>query len=64
MEEELRKKARAYALKNAIEHDGKAVEGAVISALFHEGMKKEDAGQAVGDIKQIVRNVNSLSADE
>ena len=64
MEEELTKKARAYALKNAIEHGGKAVEGAVISALFHEGMKKEDAGQAVGDIKKIVRNVNSLSADE
>ena len=32
----------AYALKNAIEHDGKAVEGAVLSALFHEGLKKEE----------------------
>ena len=36
------KKIKAYALKNAIAHDGKANQGAVISALFNEGMKKEE----------------------
>src|SRR3989338_783579 len=36
------KTIRAYALKNAIHYNGKANQGAVISALFSEGMKKEE----------------------
>ncbi len=35
----LDEKIKAYALKNAIGHDGKANPGAVISALFNEGLK-------------------------
>ena len=30
----LQEKARAYELKNAIAHEGKAIAGAVISGLF------------------------------
>ena len=37
-----KKKIRAYALKNAIAYKGKANQGAVISALFNEGMKKNE----------------------
>jgi len=37
----LEKKTRAYALKNALAYKGKANQGAVISGLFNEGLKKE-----------------------
>ena len=33
---------KAYALKNAIEHKGKANLGSVINSLFNEGLKKEN----------------------
>ena len=35
------KYVRAYALKNAVKHNGKAVAGAVISGLFNQGLKKK-----------------------
>jgi len=34
------KKIKAYALKNAILYKGKANPGAVVSALFNEGLEK------------------------
>ena len=40
--ENFENKAKAYALKNAIHYNGKANPGAVISALFNEGLKKEE----------------------
>lgn len=58
------KKILAYSLKNAIEHDGKAQEGSVISALFHEGLKKEEVKNIISDVKKIVEEVNSLSLQE
>ncbi len=61
---ELEKKARAYALKNAIAHEGKAAQGPVISALFNEGLKKNEVGKYAGRISEIIREVNSLSAKE
>ena len=33
---------KAYALKNAISHEGKVSQGSVISALFNEGLKKQE----------------------
>mgnify|MGYP001574595847 CR=1 FL=1 len=33
---------KAYTLKNALEHNGKAIVGAVVNSLFTEGLKKED----------------------
>lgn len=63
-EKNWREKILAYALKNAVEHDGKAVEGAVISALFHEGLKKEEVKNVISDVKKIISEVNSLSLQE
>jgi glutamyl-tRNA synthetase len=60
----LEEKARAYALKNAISHEGKAVQGSVISSLFHEGLKKEDVKKYIKEISKIIKEVNSLSIDE
>ena len=54
----------AYSLKNAIEHDGKAREGSVISALFHEGLKKEDVSKIIKKVKEIVKEINSLSLEK
>ncbi|MFH1801450.1 MAG: glutamate--tRNA ligase family protein [archaeon] len=61
---ELEKKTRAYALKNAVAHDGKANPGSVISSLFHEGLKKEDVKKYIKEISKIVANVNKLSLEE
>ena len=60
----LDKKAMAYALKNAIHYKGKANQGAVISALFNEGLKKEDVKKYVKKISEIVNSVNKLSLVE
>jgi len=54
----------AYALKNAVEHSGKAQIGAVISGLFHEGLKKEELGEIIPDVKKTIEKVNSMSASE
>lgn len=56
--------ARAYALKNAIAHEGKAQAGNVISSLFHEGLKKEDMKKYIKDISKILNEVNSLSIED
>lgn len=61
---DLDKKAKAYALKNAIAYDGKAQQGAVISSLFHEGLKKEDMKTYGKKISEIVKEVNSMSVEE
>ncbi len=61
---DLEKKARAYALKNAVAHEGKAQQGAVISALFNDGLKKSEVGKFVKNISKIVGEVNKLSLDE
>lgn len=58
------KKAKAYALKNAIHYDGKAVAGAVISGLFAEGLKKEEVKKYAKEINEIVNSVNKLSLEE
>ena len=61
---ELPKLARAYALKNALSHEGKSQTGSVISSLFHEGLKKSEAGKYAGEISKIVNEVNSMSLEE
>lgn len=60
----LSKKTHAYALKNAIAHDGKAQVGSVISSLFHEGLKKEDVKKYAKDISKIVGEINKLSVEK
>lgn len=61
---DLEKKARAHALKNAIAHDGRSQEGAVISALFSEGLKKSDVGKYSKEIGKIISEVNKLDLEE
>ena len=60
----LSEKAHAYALKNAVSHDGKAQQGSVISSLFHEGLKKSEVSKCIKTISKIVSEVNSMSLDE
>ena len=60
----LEKKARAYALKNAISYEGEARIGAVISALFNDGLKRSDVKKYSKQINEIVSKVNELSPEE
>jgi len=61
---DLDKKIRGYALKNAIAYNGKAQQGSVISALFHEGLKKEDMKKYGKKISEIIKEINQLSLEE
>lgn len=58
------KKIRAYALKNAVAYNGKAIQGNVISALFNEGLKKTEVGKYIKKISEIISEVNKLSLNE
>ncbi len=58
------KKITAYALKNAIEHEGRAEEGKVISALFHEGLEKSEVKSIITEVKEEVARVNNLAVHE
>jgi len=60
----LEKKARAYALKNAIAYDGIAKMGSVISALFNEGLKPGEVKKNSAKINEVVSEVNNLSKEE
>lgn len=60
----LDKKARAYALKNAVAYEGVARMGAVISALFNEGLKPADVKKYSKQINEIILEVNKLSKEE
>ncbi|MFH1608310.1 MAG: glutamate--tRNA ligase family protein [archaeon] len=57
-------KAKAYALKNALAYNGKAQQGAVISSLFNEGLKKQDVKKYIKKISGVVDKVNKLSVEE
>ena len=61
---DLKTKARAYALKNALAYKGKAQIGSVISSLFNEGLKKEEVKKFIKDISKIVGEINKLSLEE
>jgi len=59
----LEKEILGYALKNAIEF-GKADAGRIIPKLFQHGLKKEEIGEIMNDVKLIVDNVNSMTDEE
>ena len=61
---DLEKKARAYALKNALAYDGTARAGPVISALFNEGLKPKDVKKYYKQIAEVILKINELSPDE
>lgn len=58
------KKIHAYALKNAIAHDGIARSGAVISSLFNEGLKPNEVKKYIKKINEIILEVNSMNPEE
>jgi len=51
----------AYALKNAIEHNGKCVVGSVISGLFAEGLEKSEIKDIAIRVGLAVDEVNKMS---
>lgn len=58
------RKIRAYALKNAIAHGGKANPGSVVSALFVEGLEKSKIKEIMPKIQEIIKEVEKLSLEE
>jgi len=64
MIKDFEKKIRAYALKNAIAHEGTAMQGPVISSLFNEGLQKNEVGKHSKKIIEIILEVNNLSPEE
>lgn len=59
-----REKILAYALQNAVEHEGKAIVGSVLPKLFQEGLKKEEIGKVMPEIIKVVSEVNSMNAEK
>ncbi|MBI5148820.1 glutamate--tRNA ligase [Candidatus Pacearchaeota archaeon] len=59
-----KEKILAYALENAISHEGKARIDAVIPKLFQEGLKKEEIGKIMPLVKDAVNSVNALPLGE
>jgi len=51
---------KAYALKNAVEHDGKAVAGSVISGLFNHGLEKDKINEIMPEVNQVLKEINSF----
>lgn len=61
--EDLEKKIFAYALKNAIFHEGKASESSVISSLFNEGLDKSEVKEVMPKIKLIINEISKLNIE-
>ena len=55
---------KAYSLKNALEHNGKAVAGSIIAGLFNHGLKKENIKDHIKEINQIIKETNNLTLKE
>ena len=52
-----------YSLDNALQHDGKANEGAILGRLFAEGLEKSQIKDVIGIIKSNIKKVNSMNLD-
>jgi glutamyl-tRNA synthetase len=55
---------KAYALKNAVEHNGKAIIGGVINALFNYGLTKDKVKEVIPEVNEVLKEVNSMSFEE
>ena len=60
----LNKKIKAYSLKNAIQHNGKANPGSVISSLFNEGLERSKIKETMPKIQKIINEISELSLKE
>lgn len=64
MIKDIDKKIYAYALKNAIAHSGKANSGAVLSALFNEGLEKSEVKTVMPKIQEAIKEISKLKIEE
>ena len=55
---------RKYALKNAVEHGGRAVQGSILSSLFAEGLEKNNVKEVIPSIQEVLKEINALSIEE
>lgn len=54
----------AYALKNALEHSGTAVQGAVLAGLFAEGLEKSEIKEYLPKIQDAIKKVNTYTSEQ
>ena len=55
---------KAYALKNAVEHGGKAIVGSVVNCLFNEGLEKDKVKDIIPEVNDVLNEVNSMNLEE
>ena len=55
---------KAHTLENAIKHNGKPTQGAVLAALFAEGLEKSQIKNIIPTIQETIQEVNKLSPGE
>lgn len=55
---------KAHILDNALAHEGKAMQGSVLNALFSEGLKKQEIKEVLPTITEILTKINSMSLKE
>ncbi|MFB6246019.1 MAG: glutamate--tRNA ligase family protein [Candidatus Pacearchaeota archaeon] len=59
-----KEKIKAYALKNAIQHEGSPNQGSVISALFNEGLEKDKVKEVIPTVQEVIGEVKNTSLEE
>jgi glutamyl-tRNA synthetase len=55
---------KAHTLENSIKHNGEANKDAILSGLFAEGLEKKDVKEFIPKIKEVIKEVSSLSLEE
>ena len=55
---------KAHALENAIKHEGKPDQKAIIAALFAEGLEKSQIKDIIPSIQEVSKEVSKLSPGE
>lgn len=55
---------KAYALKNALEHNGKTTPSPIINSLFTEGLEKENIKDIIPEINKITDEINNLTIEK
>ena len=55
---------KAHALENAIKHDGKPNQGAVLASLFAEGLEKPQIKNTIPTIQEVIQEVSKLAPSE
>ena len=57
-------KIKAYALKNAISHEGIANSGSVLSSLFNEGLERKDIKKIMPEVVEVIDEISKLNLEE